>query len=166
MAIRRLWAVILGVWGLDLLMLALFPFLRLLIHLPLLLLLFLGFRFPLGSRTLGLVGLGLGLLRDLSSGGFFGTWACALGLTGWIVAQVRPSVETEDSFLLAVWVGISTLGALLLHGVVTTLADPGLSFRQGPWAVFPFSMAAHAGIAAWGSNRLHKFLCGSNSFSV
>ena len=95
MASFRIPFVILGVWLFDLFLLPLFPFLKGRVDLLLLVLIFLGFRLS-SSRFLWCYGLGLGLLKDLTTGGFFGAWSCTFALIGWILSTTRHLLERED----------------------------------------------------------------------
>ena len=95
---------VLGIWSFDTFILSLFPLLRSVMDLLLLFLIFLGFKLP-STRWLWVYGLGIGLLKDLTTGGWFGAWSCTFALIGWILGAIRHLLEREDPLMLGVWAG-------------------------------------------------------------
>lgn len=156
MASFRLGTLLLAAWGLDLLLLSLFPLLRLLIDPLLLFLIFQGSRFP-ARRFLWLQGVGVGLLRDLSAGSLFGMWACTFALVGWSFKAVRHMVEWEDPLIVGVLAFLLTFAAGILHPLLLLLSDPAAGGRL-PWLPI-FAMAAAHGVAAYlGFPFLRRFV--------
>lgn len=153
MASFRFWALFVVAWGLDLLVLAFLPALRLAFDPLLLLLIFLGFR-RASLRFLWLQGLGLGLLKDLTTGSVFGAWACAFAAVGWILSATRGWMEWEDPVVVAVFTGLFTLLGGVLYAVIVTLSDPMLGWSSTPWAVLGVSVLLHGATALWGFPRL------------
>lgn len=131
------------VWALDYLLKSLFPFTRYLLDPLLLVLAYLGLRGG-SHRFLWLQGMGLGLLKDLSTGAMLGGWSCAFGLTGALLAMGKHLMEAEDPLVAGVWVALLTLAANLLYGLLSVLADPFARWSHGPWIWLPVSMAAQA----------------------
>ncbi len=161
MASFRFGSLFLGFWILDLLLLSLVPSFRLVFDPLLLLLIFQGFRLP-SLRFLWLQGLGLGLLKDLTSGGLFGVWGCTFALVGWILASTRRLVEWEDPVVAAVFTGLFTLVGGVVHALIVTLSDPMLGWSSTPWAPLLAAVFLHGAAALWGFPRLRLFLKGSS----
>lgn len=141
--------------GADLLLLALFPALRLIVD-PLLLLL-IGLSSGLrSSRSLWLLGFGLGLLKDLYAGTLFGAWSCAFLAAAWMIGATRRMIEWEDPAVVGVWTALLTLVVWIFHGFWLTLADPFLHWGSGRMMVLPAAMAIQGGLAAWLFPRMSK----------
>ena len=148
---------VLLLWGMDLLLMALMPAVRLLVDPLFLLLAFLGFRSS-PHRLLWLQGAGLGLLKDFSTGALMGGWACAFALMGALLGAGSRFVEAEDPLIVGVWVALFALATVAAYALLLSLADPYLQGFRLPWLWLPFSMAAHGGLAAWGFPRLRRVL--------
>lgn len=140
MAPFRLGAVILALWGLDLLFVMLFPVVRVFTDPLFALLIFLAFRKP-SVRFLWLQGFGLGFLKDLLSVDLFGAWAVTFALTGWVLAASRQMVEWEDPAIVGAWAAALTLLSWVVHGIWLVTADPWLRWNQGSWLLLPLAMA-------------------------
>lgn len=158
MASFRIPFVILGVWFFDLFLLPLFPFLKGKVDLLLLVLIFLGFRLS-SSRFLWCYGLGLGLLKDLSTGGFFGAWSCTFALIGWILSATRHLLEREDPLVLGIWAGVLAALSGAGYECLVLAVDPVTSW-SGWWKGLPWVVLLHGGIAMWGFPKLQKLLSG------
>lgn len=144
-------------WGTDLLLGALVPATRLLVDPLFFLLAFLGFR-AAPHRLLWLQGIGLGLLKDLSTGALLGGWACTFGLVGALLGAGSRWVETDDPLVVGVWVALLSLITTAAYALLLFLADPSVQGFHGPWLWLPFSMAANGGLAVWGFPRLRRVL--------
>ncbi|MBI3322675.1 MAG: hypothetical protein HYZ94_03225 [Candidatus Omnitrophica bacterium] len=148
---------VLAAWGTDLFLMAFLPAARLLVDPLFFLLAFLGFRSN-PHRFLWLQAVGLGLLKDLSTGALLGGWACTFGLTGILLGMGSRLVEVEDPLIAGVWVAVYFLAATVLYALTLSLADPFIRGFHLPWLSLPFSMAAHGALAAWGFPRLRRLL--------
>lgn len=157
MASFRIGALLLSAWGLDLLLLSLLPFLRLLVDPLLLFLIFQGTHLP-SKRFLWVQGIGIGLLRDLSAGGLFGMWACTFGLVGWGMHAVRHFVEWDDPLIVAVLAGVLTLATGILHPVLLRLADPVVTNGGLPWLPITATALVHGAAATLGFPALRQFV--------
>ena len=157
MASFRFGSLFVGCWALDLLLLSLAPSLRLVFDPLLLLLIFQGFRLS-SLRFLWLQGLGLGLLKDLGSGGVFGVWGCAFALVGWVIASTRGLMEWEDPVVVAVFAGLFTLLGGVIHAVILMVADPMLAWSNTPWISLLGGVVLQGAAALWVFPRLHRFL--------
>ncbi len=144
-------------WGTDLLLMALLPSARLLVDPLFFLLAFLGFR-PSPHRFLWLQGIGLGLLKDLSTGALFGGWACTFGGVAALLTAGSRWVEMEDPLVVGIWVGVLAGLTTAAYALLLSLADPFLQGFHLPWLWLPFSMAAHGALAVWGFPRLRRLL--------
>lgn len=149
------WAALL--WGVDLLLPALFPAGRLLVDPLFLLLVFLGFRQAPG-RFLWLQGVALGLLKDLGTGAMPGGWACAFGLVGALLGAFSSLWEADDPFVAGVWVAVLHLVTVVIYALINVLSDPVLRGFPGPWFWLPLSMPIQGFLAAWGFPRLRSQL--------
>lgn len=156
MASFRVGTLLLAAWGLDLLLFSLAPFFRLLVDPLLLFLIFQGSHSS--KRFLWLQGIGVGFLRDLSSGSLFGTWACTFALVGWGMNAFRRLVEWNDPLIVAVLAGILTLTAGIVHSVFLLLADPVLKGGIFPWMPILAASLVHGAAAAGGFPSLKRFL--------
>jgi len=136
-------------------MLSLFPELRLLVD-PLLLLLVLLASSSRSLRSIWLIGLGLGLWKDLYAGTLFGAWACTFTAVAWTIGATRRMVEWEDSAVVGVWTAILTLACWVFYGFWLTLADPFVHWGNGQWVLVPFAMMAQGLLAAWIFPRLRR----------
>lgn len=157
MASFRVAALLLGAWGLDLLLLSLFPGLRLLFDPLLLFLIFQGSRLP-SKRFLWLQGIGSGLLRDFSSGGILGLWACTFAGVGWMMNAVGHLVEWDDPLIVAVLTGGLTLAAGLLYPWMLFVADPTGVGGGFPWLAILATALVHGGIAYGFFEFLRQFV--------
>ncbi len=149
----------------DLVLNAFFPFLRLLVDLLFLFLVFLGFRWP-SPRFLWLAGVGLGTLRDLSTGGIFGGWALVFGLSGWVLARLRHLVEAEDPLIVGICTGLMTVLTALFYASFIIWSDPAIGWSHGPWGTLTVQAALHGICAVWIFPRLRRFLDRSPRRSV
>lgn len=139
----------------DLLLMMLFPGLRLLVD-PLFLLV-IGFSVRArSSRSLWLLGFGLGLLKDLYTGAVFGAWTFTFTAAAWMIGATRRMVEWEDPALVGVWAAILTLPVWLFHGFWMTTADPFVRWGDGQWASLPAAMAVQGLLTAWIFPRMRK----------
>lgn len=157
MASFRVGTLLLVFWGLDLLLFALFPFLRLFVDPLLFFLIFQGARLS-SKRFLWLQGIGVGLLRDLSSGGLFGLWACTLGWVGWVLNAGRHWVEWEDPLMLAILTGMLTLAAGVIHPMLIHFAEPAVPCGGFPWLPILATALVHGAGAYAGFPSLRRFL--------
>lgn len=139
----------------DLLMMALFPALRLLVDPLLLLLICLSSRLR-SLRSIWFLGLALGLLKDLYAGTLFGAWICTFAAVAWTIGAARRMVEWEDAAVVGIWTAILTLGASVFHGFWLTLADPFVHWGNGQVGVVPAAMAVQGLLAAWLFPRLRQ----------
>ena len=142
-------------FGADLLLTALFPALRLLVDLPLLLLIALSSR-ARTRRSLWLLGFGLGLMKDLYAGTIFGAWTCSFTAAAWLIGMTRRTIEWEDPALAGLWAAILTLPVWVFHGFWLTTADPFLRWGNGQWVFLPALMAIQGLLFAWIFPRLRK----------
>jgi len=139
----------------DLLLMMLFPGLRLLVD-PLFLLV-IGFSVRArSSRSLWLLGFGLGLLKDLYTGTAFGAWTFTFTAAAWMIGATRRMVEWEDPALVGVWAAILTLPVWLFHGFWVTTADPFVRWGDGQWASLPAAMAVQGLLTSWIFPRMRK----------
>ena len=157
MASFRVGALLLSAWGFDLLLLSLFPRLRLLIDPLLLFLIFQGSRLS-SKRFLWLQGIGVGLLRDLSSGGVFGLWACTFAWVGWAMNAVQRLVEWDDPLIVAVLAGGLTLAAGIGYPLLLLVADPAGAGVGFPWLPVLATAWVHTGAAYGGFQPLRQFV--------
>lgn len=157
MAFRKVAAAIAACLGADLLMTALLPFLRLVVD-PLLLLLIALSTGVRSFRALWLLGLGLGLLKDLYTGTPFGVWACTFTAAAWMIGATRRMIEWGDPAVVGVWAAVLTLLAWSFSGLWLSLADPFIQWGQGQLAFLPVAMAVQGFSAAWAFPRLQKLL--------
>ena len=141
--------------GADLLLMALFPALRLLVDPPLLLLIGLSSR-ARTWRSLWLLGFGLGLLKDLYTGTMFGAWACTFTAAAWMIGMTRQMVEWEDPVLAGVWAAVLTLPVWIFHGFWLTTADPFLRWGDGQMVFLPAVMAVQGLLFAWIFPRMRR----------
>ena len=139
----------------DLLLMALLPGLRLLVDPLFLLVIVLSLR-ARSSRSLWLLGFGLGLLKDLYAGTTFGAWTCTFTAAAWMIGATRRMVEWEDPALVGLWAAILTLPVWLFHGFWLATADPFVRWGEGQLAVLPAAMTAQGLLAAWIFPRLSK----------
>lgn len=144
-------------WGVEMLLPALFPSGRLIVDPLFLLLAFLGFRRAPG-RFLWLQGAALGFLKDLGTGAVLGGWACAFGLVGVLLGMGSRMVEAEDPFVAGVWVAVLHGAAVVIYALLNVFSDPALRGFPGPWFWLLLSMPAHGFLAAWGFPRLRSLL--------
>ncbi len=157
MAFRQVVAALAFFLGVDLLLLALLPALRLFID-PLMILL-VGLAFGTRStRFLWMMGLGIGFLKDLYVGTLFGAWTFTFAGAAWMIGATRQMVEWEDSAVIGVWTAILTLAVWLFYGFWLTLADPFIHWGNGQLWIVPAAMAVQGLLAAWIFPRLRKFL--------
>jgi len=157
MAFRSVLTALAVFLGVDLLLLALLPALRLLID-PLLILLV---AFAFGTRStrfLWMLGLGIGFLKDLYAGTLFGVWTFTFAGAAWLIGATRQMVEWEDSAVIGVWTAILTLVVWAFHGFWLTLADPFVRWGNGQLLIVPAAMVAQGLLSAWIFPRLRKFL--------
>lgn len=148
---------VLLLWGTDLLLGALLPAGRFLVDPLFFLLVFLGFRAD-PHRFLWLQGIGLGLLKDLSTGALLGGWACTFGLVGALLGAGSRLMETDDPLVVGVWVAVLSLITTVAYALLLFLADPSAQGLHAPWLWLPLSMAAQGWLAAWGFPRLRRVL--------
>ena len=141
--------------GADLLLMALFPGLRLLVDPLFMLVILLAVR-ARSPRSLWLLGFGLGLLKDLYTGMVFGAWTATFMAAAWMIGATRRMVEWEDPALVGLWAAILTLPVWLFHGFWLAAADPFVRWVDGQWASLPAAMAAQGLLAAWIFPRLRK----------
>ncbi len=142
----RLLGVVLGLFLLEEVGPLLLPPVAIFLDPLLLFLIFLCLKIPSG-RFLWVYGLGLGILKDLTTGGLFGLSACTFGFIGWVCGTFRHLVEREDPLLAGIWAGLLSGAARLIFGFLTVLADSQVGWNRWFWAVLPLSMAANGGFA-------------------
>ena len=148
---------VIGLWAAEFLFQALCPGLSLVVDPLFLFLVWLGLQLPQG-RFLWLWGVGLGFLKDVATGGLFGSFSCTFGLIGWLLATARHMAEREDPLIQSFWAGILTALHGLLYGVILTLADPAVGWRAGWLGWWFLSVILSVGCAAWGYPRLKRTL--------
>ncbi|GEM_PF-4523032 len=139
----------------DLLLVALFPGLRLLVDPLFLLVIALSLR-ARSARSLWLLGFGLGLLKDLYAGTAFGCWTFTFTAAAWMIGATRRMVEWEDPALVGLWAAILTLPVGLFHGFWLATADPFVRWGDGQWVFLPAAMAVQGLLAAWIFPRLRR----------
>ena len=144
---RLLW-ILLGLWTLDFLLLSRILFIRWGLDLLLLFLIFLGFRLP-SDRFLWAVGLGLGFLRDLTTAGLWGGFACTYGLIGFALGSGRHLFEREDPLIQGIWAGILSGVGTLIYGILVSVADPAVGWNRWVWVELPLLMGANGACAIW-----------------
>ncbi len=154
---RPLFLVLLAFWAVDLFLLPQIPFFRWALDPILLLLIFLGFRLASG-RFLWLIGLGMGLLRDLATAGLWGGFACAFALIGWILNSGRHLVEREDPLMQGIWAGILAGAGTLIYGIIVACADPFVGWNRWVWAALPVIMGINGACAVWLFPKLQKIV--------
>lgn len=142
----RLLGWLLLVWGVDFFLLSLFPSFKAVVDLLLLSLVFLGFRLS-SSRFLWGVGGGLGLLKDLASGGPVGVWSCTFALIGWLLGVSRHLLEREDPMVVGVWAGVLAGLSGFLYECLLISVDPAASW-SGWWRFLPAAMLVQGAVAA------------------
>ena len=157
MAFRQIVTALALFLGVDLLLLALLPALRLFIDPLLILLVALAFG-TRSTRFLWMLGFGIGFLKDLYAGTLFGAWTFTFAGAAWMIGATRQMVEWEDSAVIGVWTAILTLVVWLFYGFWLTLADPFIRWGNGQLWIVPAAMAAQGLLAAWIFPRLRKFL--------
>lgn len=155
MAFRKVAAALFLFTGVDLFLMALLPAVRLLVD-PLLLLLIVFCSGARSPRLFWLIGLSLGLLKDLYSGSVFGAWACTFAAAGWAVGATRQMVSWEDPAVVGVWAAVLTLFAWLFFGFWLTLADPFVRWGNGRMSALPAAMAAQGLLTAWLYPRMRR----------
>ena len=163
--VTRLGFLIAALWLTELILTALFPFLRLLADFLFLFLIFLGFQWP-SPRFLWLAGIGLGILRDLSVGGIFGGWAFVFGLCGWILARLRYLVAAEDPLIVGIFTGLMTVLAGFFYACFVIWTDPSISWRHGSWGALPVQAVLHAMFAIWIFPQFRRYLSRGRRRSV
>lgn len=157
MAFRQVITALALFLGVDLLLLALLPALRLFIDPLLILLVALAFG-ARSTRFLWMLGLGIGFLKDLTAGTLFGAWTFTFAGAAWMIGATRQMVEWEDSAVIGVWTAILTFSVWLFYGFWLTLADPFIRWGNGQHLIVPAAMVAQGLLAAWIFPRLRKFL--------
>lgn len=155
MAFGRVIAAFILFLGTDLLLIALLPALRLVVD-PLLLLLICLACGTRSSRSLWMLGFGLGLLKDLYAGTPFGAWTCSFAMAAWLIGATRRMVEWEDPAVVGAWAAVLTLGVGIFHGFWLVAADPFIRWGNGRWTLLPAAMAAQGLLAAWLFPRMRK----------
>lgn len=148
---------ILGAWILDLFLFLFLPALRVVVDPFFLLLVLLGFWHPSG-RFIWVWGLGLGLLKDLVSGTFWGGSALVFGAVGLLLVTNRHLVEREDPLLIGIWTGIAAALKEILYGFLLVFLDPFVRFTGGWWGILILSSAANGVASAWSFPILTPFL--------
>src|SRR5438477_4445865 len=93
--------------GVDLLLMALLPALRLFIDPLLILLVVLAFR-KRSTRFLWVLGLWIGLLKVLYAGTLFGAWTFTFAAAAWMIGATRQMVEWEDPAVVGAWTAALT----------------------------------------------------------
>lgn len=139
----------------DLLLMMLFPGLRLLVDPLLVLVVVLSIR-ARSARSLWLLGLGLGLLKDLYAGTLFGGWTFTFTAAAWMIGATRRMVEWDDPALVGLWAAILTLPVWLFHGFWLTAADPFVRWGNGQWVWLPAAMAVQGLLSAWILPRMRR----------
>ena len=148
MAVLRLSLLLAGIWLLEFVFFPQVPFLSLLIDPLFLFLIFVGLRVP-STRFLWAQGFCIGMLKDLTTGAFFGGFAAAFGLIGWMIGAGRHLVEREDPVTQAIWTCALSVIRSVVYGLLLRLADPALGSNRWWWAFLPLSAAANGACAFW-----------------
>ena len=98
-------------------------------------------------RGVWLWGAGLGLLKDLTGGAFFGLMPLTFALSGSILSENRHLVEQEDLLIVGIWTGILTLLKEVVYAGLLFLILGGGALPLF-WWVWIFLSALVHGVAA------------------
>ncbi len=148
MAVVRLALLVAALWLLEFIFFPQVPLLSLLIDPLFLVLVFVGLHVP-STRFLWAQGFCLGMLKDLTTGAFFGGFAVTFGLIGWLIGAGRHLVEREDPVTQAIWTCALAAIRGVIYGVLLTIADPALGGNRWWWASVPLSVLINGACAFW-----------------
>lgn len=148
MANVRLALLLAWLWVLEFVFFQQVPFLSLLVDPLFLLLVFIGLRAP-STRFLWAQGFCLGMLKDLTTGAFFGGFAATFGLIGWLIGAGRHLVEKEDPLNQAIWTCALSGIRGAVYGLLLAVADPVFGGNRWWWAFIPLSALANGACAFW-----------------
>lgn len=110
------------------------------------------------TRFLWVYGGCVGLLKDLATGGLFGSCAIGFALVGVLLGMSRHALERDDPLVQAGVAGVSVGVVGLVVGLLAALGDPAVGWNRWFWIEMPLAMAANGWLAVIGFPRLKRLL--------